>query len=95
MRLLRGQGTDEGIDKYVTYFKTLASTCNFGDTKDSLIHDRIVCGTCDFHLRERLLREDNLTDKCMPICRSVLSISSCHVITVKQFKVMQLRKYMQ
>lgn len=58
---MRNQGTDEGFDKYVTKLKMLASTCNFGDIKDSLIRDRIVCGTNSPSLRERTLREENLT----------------------------------
>lgn len=68
---VRNQGQDENIDKYVTDLRVLASTCNFGDIKDSLIRDRIVCGTNSSAMRERLLREENLTlDKCMQICRA-------------------------
>lgn len=68
---MRNQGTDEGYDKYVTELKMLASTCNFGDIKDSLIRDRTVCGTNSPSLRERLLREENLTlQKCVQICRT-------------------------
>ncbi len=33
---MRNHGTDEGFDKYVTELKMLASTCHFGDIKDSL-----------------------------------------------------------
>lgn len=65
------QGLDENIDKYSTDLKMLASICNFGDIRDSLIRDRIVCGTHSSALRERLLRVENLTlDKCMQICRA-------------------------
>lgn len=68
---MRNQGQEENIDKYVTDLRVLASTCNFGNIKDSLIRDRIVCGTNSFAMRERLLREDNLTlDKCVQICRA-------------------------
>ena len=68
---VRDQGQDENIDRYVTDLRVLASTCNFGDIKDSLIRDRIVCGTNSSAMRERLLREENLTlDKCMQICRA-------------------------
>lgn len=67
----RNQGLDENIDKYVTDLKVLASTCKFGDIKDSLIRDRIVCGINSATMRERLLREDSLTlDKCLQICRA-------------------------
>lgn len=68
---VRDQGQNESIDRYVTDLRVLASTCNFGDIKDSLIRDRIVCGTQSPAMRERLLREQNLTlDKCMQICRA-------------------------
>lgn len=40
--------------------------------RDSLARDRIVCGTVDNALRERLLRETGLTlDKCVTMCRAV------------------------
>lgn len=68
---VRNQGSDENIDKYVTDLRMLASTCNFGQIKDSLIRDRIVCGISSSVLRERLLREQDLTlEKCVQICRA-------------------------
>uniref|UniRef100_A0A1B8Y8I2 Gypsy retrotransposon integrase-like protein 1 n=1 Tax=Xenopus tropicalis TaxID=8364 RepID=A0A1B8Y8I2_XENTR len=67
----RNQEPGENIDTYVTELKILASTCEFGDIRDSLIRDRIVCGIRDTHLRERLLREENLAlEKCLQICRA-------------------------
>lgn len=49
----------------------LAGTCNFGNIRDSLIRNCIVCGTNSSAMRERLLREENLTlDKCMQLCRA-------------------------
>lgn len=47
---VRNQGLHENIDKYVTDLRVLASTCNFGDIKDS--RDRIVCGTNSSAMRE-------------------------------------------
>lgn len=53
------------------YLRMLSSTCNFGQIRDSLIRDRIVCGINDSGLRERLLRVDDLTlDKCIQVCRA-------------------------
>lgn len=70
----RNQGPNETIDKYVTDLRMLASTCNFGVLQDSLIRDRIVCGTHSSSWRERLLREDDLTlDKCLLMCRAIES----------------------
>nr|XP_054599642.1 uncharacterized protein LOC129164243 isoform X1 [Nothobranchius furzeri] len=68
----RNQAPGENIDKYVRDLRLLASTCNFGQLKDSLIRDRIVCGTNSSSWRERLLREENLTlDRCLDICRAM------------------------
>ncbi|CAI5678464.1 unnamed protein product [Oreochromis niloticus] len=68
----RNQAPGENIDKYVTDLRMLASTCNFGQLKDSLIRDRIVCGTNSSSWRERLLREENLTlERCLDICRAM------------------------
>ncbi|XP_051920030.1 uncharacterized protein LOC127599857 [Hippocampus zosterae] len=67
----RDQATGENVDEYVAELRALAGTCHFEQLKDSLIKDRIVCGTNDSGLRERLLREENLTlDKCLKICRA-------------------------
>ena len=50
----------ETTDQYVTDLKIKAQTCEFGELKDSLIRDRIVCGIrCD-KTRSRLLREPDL-----------------------------------
>ncbi|KAI2646569.1 Retrovirus-related Pol polyprotein from transposon opus [Labeo rohita] len=65
------QFSDENIDKYVTDLRMLASMCNFGQIKDCLIRDRIVCGITSSVLRERLLIEQDLTlKKCVQICRA-------------------------
>lgn len=81
----RSQGQDESLDKYLTELRTLVATCNFGVITDSLIRDRIVCGTCDPHLRERLLRETDLSlEKCIQIGRAAeLSRQRAKVINVQ------------
>ncbi|CAI5660683.1 unnamed protein product [Oreochromis niloticus] len=67
----RNQGASETIDSYVTELKLLTKTCNFGVIRDSLIRDRIVCGLNNPSLRERLLREKNMTlDACIQHCRA-------------------------
>ncbi|CAH1233383.1 Hypp719 [Branchiostoma lanceolatum] len=51
--------------------RTLAAECGFGAIKDSLIRDRILCGISDGKVRERLLRESDLSlKKCGEICRA-------------------------
>ncbi|XP_036347184.1 uncharacterized protein LOC118756529 [Rhagoletis pomonella] len=70
--LTRAQQSGENFTNYLTDLKTLSATCGFGNLKDSLIKDRVVCGIRDTELRNRLLREENLDlDKCIPICRAV------------------------
>ena len=41
--------------------KKLSSDCEFGELKNSLIKDIVVIGVTDDSLRERVLREPNLT----------------------------------
>ena len=49
------------IDKYITDVKNRAKTCNYGTLESSLIRDQIVIGVKDVKLKERLLREPDLT----------------------------------
>lgn len=59
------------FDQYLAELHTLSKTCEFGTLRDSLVRDRVVCGTVDNALRERLLRETGLTlDKCVSMCRA-------------------------
>lgn len=57
----RMQKSNESIDQYITELKKLSESCEFGTLKNSLIRDRIVLGICDDRVRERLLRDRNLT----------------------------------
>nr|XP_054606603.1 uncharacterized protein K02A2.6-like [Nothobranchius furzeri] len=59
------------FDQYLAELHTLSKSCEFETLRDSLVRDRIVCGTVDNALRERLLRETGLTlDKCVSMCRA-------------------------
>ena len=61
----------KSIDVYITELKGLSKQCEFGDLCDSLIRDRIVCGIQSNYLRERLLREPELSlTKAIDICRA-------------------------
>ena len=53
----RAQGATEAIDAYVTELHKLARTCEFGELRDSLFRDSIVCGIRSNAVRKRLLRE--------------------------------------
>ena len=51
--------------------KSRSRHCEFGTLKESLIRDRIVAGIQDAKVRERLLRETDLSlDKAISICRA-------------------------
>ncbi|XP_034015876.1 uncharacterized protein LOC117501153 [Thalassophryne amazonica] len=83
----RNQGLSETIDCYVTELKVLAKTCNFGTLRDSLIRDRIVCGSNNATMRERLLRQDKQTlESCIQLCRAV-ELSQENVKTISGPKV--------
>ena len=62
-----------------------ARTCEFEDLQDSLIRDRLVCGIDDKNIRERLLRDNNLTlDRAAAIVRaSETSKSQVHELDSK------------
>ncbi|KAK9751611.1 hypothetical protein QE152_g4804 [Popillia japonica] len=45
---------------FITDLKKLSQNCNFGELRESLIRDRIVCGILDKKVRDRLLREAKL-----------------------------------
>ena len=67
----RAQDPGESQEKFVTDLKLLATTCNFGDLKDSLVRDRIICGIQDRQLREELLKIPDLDlQRYLSICRA-------------------------
>ena len=55
------QTNGQTIDEYVTELKSRSRHCEFGSLKESLIRDRIVAGIQDAKVRERLLRETDLS----------------------------------
>ncbi|CAB3223790.1 unnamed protein product [Arctia plantaginis] len=70
---IRNQDENESIEQYVYELKKLAMTCEFGDLCNSLIKDRLVCGILNNGIRERLLREADLTlEKAVNICQAVV-----------------------
>lgn len=65
------QASGESIDSFAAALRLRAKDCGFGDQTESLIRDRIVFGCVDARVKERLLREDNLTLKsALDICRA-------------------------
>ena len=67
----RDRHEDETIDRWLTELRTKAATYGFGDQKDELTRDKIVFGVRDGRVKERLLREANLTlQSALDICRA-------------------------
>lgn len=61
--LFRSCKHEEGqsIDTFVTRLREKAATCEYGQLKDEMIHDKIVLGIANESTRRRLLREKELT----------------------------------
>ena len=88
----RTQNPGESQEKFVTDLKLLAATCNFGDLKDSLVRDRIICGIQDRHLREELLKIPDLDlQRSLSICRAA-ELSKTRTKTLEEGEVVNLLK---
>ncbi|XP_039602220.1 uncharacterized protein LOC120524433 [Polypterus senegalus] len=57
----RNQKLDESIAAYIAELRRLSENCNFGNSLDSLLRDRLVCGVRDETLQRWLLAKSNLT----------------------------------
>ncbi|GFN74652.1 Pol polyprotein [Plakobranchus ocellatus] len=69
--LTKQQQEGESFDQFVTELKRLSADCEFRELKDSLIRDRIVCGIRSAQLKERMLRDSDLTlDKAITLGRA-------------------------
>lgn len=68
---VRAQEENEPFDQFVTDLRVLATSCNFGQLKNSLLRDRIICGTKDSKLRQDLLKVPELDlEQCLRMCRA-------------------------
>ena len=57
----RSRKPGESVATFVAELRSLAEFCNFGDTLDVMIRDRLVCGINDTGMQKRLLAEPGLT----------------------------------
>ncbi len=65
------QKQGQTVDQYVNDLQQKAKSCEFGNLKDSLVRDRIVCGIYANDIREKLLRDDRLTlARAIETCRA-------------------------
>ena len=51
----------ESVSMYVSVLWKLLEYCNFGDTLEDMLRDRLVCGMNDKRVQRRLLAEPGLT----------------------------------
>uniref|UniRef100_A0A1A8BW73 Zgc:165409 n=1 Tax=Nothobranchius kadleci TaxID=1051664 RepID=A0A1A8BW73_NOTKA len=64
----RSRKPDETVMEYVAELRRLAQDCNYGNTLQQMLRDRIVCGIKDDRIQRRLLSEVDLTfDKALSI----------------------------
>ena len=54
---------EESVSTFVAELCSLSKYCNFGDTLEVMIRDRLVCGINDDGIQRRLLAEQDLTYK--------------------------------
>ena len=67
----RFRRSGESVSTYIAELRALAEFCNFGDTLNIMIRDRLVCGINDDNTQRLLLAEKDLTyDKALEIARS-------------------------
>lgn len=57
----RVRRADESVADYIAGLRKLAKYCNFGDSLDMMLRDRIVCGIQDEGIQRKLLSEAKLT----------------------------------
>ena len=59
----RVQKPGETVSSFVAELRAIAEHCNFGDSLDQMLRDRLICGTSSEHMQRRLLSEADLTFK--------------------------------
>ena len=70
----RDQSRDEHVDNWVKDLRTIAVDCEFKEQEDLMIRDKLVFGICDARVKERMLRESDLTlQKALDIVRAAES----------------------
>jgi len=57
----RSRRQGESVATFVAELRAIAAWCNFGETLEAMLRDRIVCGINDSTIQKRLLAESKLT----------------------------------
>jgi len=85
----RDQKSGESLEAYINDLRSKASTCDFGDLKDSLIRDKFISGVCSENLRRILLKEKDLT---LQKTIEIAQLDELTQVRLKAFKVPQPKK---
>jgi len=65
------QENGEDFNEYLTRVQNQANKCSYGILKEELVRDRLVCGTVNNEVRQKLFDEEDLTlNKTITMCRS-------------------------
>lgn len=90
----RKQQQHETVDQFVTVLKKLASTCEFGNLKNDLIKDLLICGLQSNVLRETLLKDTDLDlEKAINVCRtSEIAKQQSSVVTMETGKTEEIHR---
>ena len=88
----RKQG--ESVSTFVAELRSLSEYCNFGDTLEVMIRDRLVCGINDDSIQRRLLAEQDLTyKKAVELAQSLeMAVQNMKDLKTKKDEVVDVQK---
>ena len=78
------QKEGQSFDEFMTQLKKFSTDCEFGELKNALIKGIVVIGVTDNSLRERMLREPNLTLERAIASRQSAEQTKIHAKELKQ-----------
>ena len=87
----RDQKQNEPIETYIADLRSLADNCEYGDLRDELIRDRLVCGVQSDAVRKQMLKESDLTLKrALQLCQlDELTQQRIEMMTTKRVDAIQ------
>ena len=92
----RNQGNGELIDQWIKDLRIKAKLCEFGDQEDLMIRDKIVFSVNDERVKERLLRESDLSlSKAVDVCRAAETTRAQLKVMTSEAKVDIVRQRSQ
>ena len=85
---MRNRKTGESVSQYMAELRRLSQYCEYGDSLDSVLRDRLVCGINHDRTQQRLLSEGgNLSlQKAMDISLSLESVIKIAAVIQNEFQ---------